>query len=42
MPSLVDIGPLVIKKIINFVNKFLPSYKYLPLEKCMVLYLNKL
>ena len=42
MPSFAQIGPLVIKKIINFVNNFLLSHHYLPLKKCMVLYLNKL
>ena len=43
MPSLVEIGPVVLeKKIFNFINVFSLFRNYLPLEKGGVLHLNKL
>ena len=44
MPSLVEIGPVVLENKIffNFVNLFLLFLNYLPLEKGGALYLNKL
>ena len=43
MPSLVEIGPMVLQKTIflKLVNVFSLFRKYLPLEKGMVLHLNK-
>ena len=43
MPSLVEIGPVVLeKKIFNFANVFLLFHNYLPLEEGGALHLNKL
>ena len=43
MPSLVEIGPVVLeKKILNFFNVFSLFRNYLPLEKRWALHLNKL
>ena len=43
MPSLVEIGPVILeKKILNFVNVFLLFRNYLPLEKGRALHLSKL
>ena len=43
LPSLVEIGPLVLEKVIlNFINVFSLFCNYLPLEKGRALHLNKL
>ena len=44
VPNLIDIGPLVLEKkiFLNFINVFSLFCKYLPLEKEVALYLNKL
>ena len=42
MPSLVEIDPVVLEKIFNFVNVFSLFRNYLPLEKGGALHLNKL
>ena len=43
MPSLVEIGPVVLeKKFLNFVNVFSLFRNYFPLEKGVALYFNKL
>ena len=41
VPNLVEIGPVVLEKILNFVNVFSLYCNYLPLEKDGALHLNK-
>ena len=42
MPSLVEIGPVILKRTLNFINVFSLFRNYLPLEKDRAFHLKKL